>query len=152
MIRRVKNLCERYRQKRAVRKRCKDIKQKLCMSHVLPTSIEGLYLVSYCDFAYCYDGDVDLDVSHVSYNLWNETEQMYMFNRMQSKMEKLTDNLYLLDNCIYDISIHRAVYSTLADIEVKKRSGDMLLMCVRNELVLFNLKTKQVQKGTQIVF
>ena len=98
-----------------------------------------------------------MNLKHISYNLWNDTEQMYMFNRMQSTLEKLTDNLYLLEDCIYDISIHRAVYSTLninthGQIEVKRRNGDMLLMCVRNELVLFNLKTKQVQKGTQIVF
>ena len=141
MIRRLlKNLYERYHQKRAVRKRCKEIKQKLCMRHAEPTSVEGVYLVSYYDFfASCY-------------NFWNETEQMYMFTHMQVRLEKLTDDLYLLDNCIYDMSIHRAVYSTLANIEVKKRSGDMLLMCVRNELVLFNLKTKQVQKGTQVIF
>lgn len=148
----IKNIIESIRATRRQKRKLKEVKTRLMASHVEATPIPNIYKVVFSDF---YDGK-----GPDRYNLYDAKEDLYLFNICKAALQQLQfGGLYFIREYdrkssswfggIFDITTREYVFLPRQSLHIKQfpdSKADTMLLQTNNELIVFNLKTKLVER------
>lgn len=145
-------MIESIRATRRQKRQRKELKTHLMASHVEATPIPNIYKVVFSGFFDAKGPD--------KYNLYDAKEDQYLFNICKAALYQLKfDGLYFVRECdqksfswfggIYDITTREFVFLPRQSLNIKQfpnSKSDTVLLQSNNELIVFNLKTKAVER------
>lgn len=146
----LKNIIESIRAARRQKRKLKDVKTRLMANRVEATPIPNIYKVVFSNFFDVKGPD--------KYNLYDAKEDLYLFNQCKSAIQQLKfGGLYFVREYnksgwfggIFDITTREYVLLPRYSLNIKRfpdSKTDTMLLQTNNELIVFNLKTKMVER------
>ena len=148
----MKNIIKSIRATRRQKRQCKELKARLLADYVEPTPIPNIYKVVFGD-----KSGKSFDIA--KYNLYDAKEDLYLFNHCKAALHQLKfDGLYYIREHnmslgwlggIFDITTRAYVFAPRQSLNIKQfpnSKTDTMLLQTNNELIVFNLKTKLVER------
>lgn len=128
----------------------KELKTRLMADRVEDTPIPNIYKVEFISKS----GE-----GYDKYNLYDAKENFYLFNQCKTTLKHLKYGLYFVrdhekptEDCgagIFDATTNWFVYAKRPSLIIRQlpdKKTDAVLLQSNNELIVFNLKTKSVER------
>lgn len=149
----IKNIITIIKQNRADKRQREEVKTRIMADHVEPTLIPNIYKVSF---------NIKIAECHDKYNLYDTNENKLLFSQCKHTLQHLKYGLYFVKYYnksagwtwgIYDITTKEFVKDFVSikhmSIDIRQfpnKNTDNMLLQTNDEIIVFNLKTKAVER------